>query len=62
MTIDPAYASFSEAYLGSLEPGKRADWVMLSSDIMDEQMDPLEIASNTKVLATAIDGIVVYHK
>ncbi|KAF5312069.1 hypothetical protein D9619_002308 [Psilocybe cf. subviscida] len=60
MTIDPAYASFSEDYLGSLEPGKRADWVVLSGDIMDEHMDPLEIVMSVKVLATALDGRVMY--
>lgn len=57
MTIDPAYASFSEDYLGSLEPGKRADWVVLSRDIMHQRMDPLE---SVKVLVTAIDGKVAY--
>ncbi|KAK7029444.1 hypothetical protein VNI00_014578 [Paramarasmius palmivorus] len=34
MTIDPAYASFSEDVLGSLEKGKKADFVVLSEDIM----------------------------
>ncbi|KAJ7779933.1 amidohydrolase family-domain-containing protein [Mycena metata] len=35
MTIDPAYASFTEATLGSIEVGKRADFVVLSRDIME---------------------------
>lgn len=57
MTIDPAYASFTEASLGSLEIGKRADYVVLSQDIMKV---PVENILETKVLATALDGEVVY--
>ncbi|KAJ7668392.1 amidohydrolase 3 [Mycena polygramma] len=59
MTIDPAYASFTESSLGSLESGKRADFVILSQDIMT-------IPSNqilaTKVIATVIDGVPVYGR
>ncbi|KAG6878550.1 hypothetical protein C0993_004449 [Termitomyces sp. T159_Od127] len=58
MTIDPAYASFSEKTLGSLEIGKRADYVVLSQDIM--VVPPKDILA-TKVLATALDGEVVYE-
>ncbi len=57
MTIDPAYASFTESYLGSLVPGKRADFVILSQDIMTI---PVMKIMETKVLATVIDGEVVY--
>jgi predicted amidohydrolase YtcJ len=57
MTIDPAYASFTEETLGSLERGKRADYVVLSQDIMTI---PVEELLSTKVLATAIDGELVY--
>ncbi|CAA7270285.1 unnamed protein product [Cyclocybe aegerita] len=57
MTIDPAYASFTEGILGSLEPGKRADYVVLSQDIMSV---PPERIMETKVLATAIDGRIVF--
>ncbi|KAJ3992689.1 amidohydrolase family-domain-containing protein [Lentinula boryana] len=58
MTIDPAYASFSESTLGSLEPGKKADFVVLSKDIMSVE-DPKEVLK-TRVLATALDGKVVF--
>ncbi|KDR75392.1 hypothetical protein GALMADRAFT_123246 [Galerina marginata CBS 339.88] len=57
MTIDPAYASFTEPTLGSLEIGKRADFTVLSQDIMTI---PLEDILATNVLATVIDGQPVY--
>ncbi|KAG7098374.1 hypothetical protein E1B28_000332 [Marasmius oreades] len=57
MTIGPAYASFTEDILGSIEPGKKADFVVLSKDIMEiEAKDILA----TKVKATVIDGRVVF--
>ncbi|KAF9474742.1 hypothetical protein BDN70DRAFT_884495 [Pholiota conissans] len=59
MTIDPAYASFTEQSLGSLIPGKRADYVILSQDIMSVALDKI---MDTKVLATALDGHVVYGR
>jgi len=59
MTIDPAYASFTENILGSIEKGKRADFVVLSQDIMEV---PVEEILKTEVLATAMDGVVVYGK
>lgn len=58
MTIDPAYASFTEKTLGSLEIGKRADYVVLSQDIMT--VPPKDILA-TQVLTTALDGEVVYE-
>jgi predicted amidohydrolase YtcJ len=57
MTIDPAYASFMESILGSLVPGKRADFVVLSQNIMSI---PTSQILNTKVLATVIDGQPIY--
>ncbi|KAF6755157.1 amidohydrolase family-domain-containing protein [Ephemerocybe angulata] len=57
LTIDPAYASFTESVLGSLESGKHADWVILSKDIMKVDMNEVLI---TKVLATALDGEIVF--
>ena len=57
MTLDPAYASFSEHELGSLEKGKKADFVVLDQDIM--QIDMSKVLS-TKVEATVIDGEVLY--
>ncbi|KAF9028037.1 hypothetical protein BDZ89DRAFT_1101814 [Hymenopellis radicata] len=34
MTLDAAYASFADSDLGSLTPGKKADFVVLNRDIM----------------------------
>lgn len=59
MTIDPAYASFTELELGSLEPGKRADYVVLSQDIMTVSEDRI---LDTAVLSTVIDGETVFGK
>jgi predicted amidohydrolase YtcJ len=59
MTIDAAFASFSEDSLGSLEVGKRADYTVLSQDIM---AIPVEQILKTKALITAIDGKSVYEK
>jgi adenine deaminase len=57
MTLDAAYASFSEDTLGSLTPGKKADFVVLDRDIMTI---PFSEILGTKVSATVIDGEVVY--
>jgi predicted amidohydrolase YtcJ len=57
MTLDAAYASFSEHELGSLTPGKKADFVVLDRDIMNV---PIEQVLQAKVLATVVDGEVVY--
>jgi len=57
MTIDPAYASFTEGTLGSLEPKKRADFTILSQDIMTI---PANTILDTKVVATVIDGKAIY--
>ena len=56
-TLDAAYAAHAETLTGSLEAGKLADLVMLSTDIM--QVPPKEILS-TKVRLTMIGGGVVY--
>ncbi|KAH8107827.1 amidohydrolase family-domain-containing protein [Cristinia sonorae] len=57
ITIDPAYASFTEHILGSIVPGKRADYVVLSQDIMSI---PARKVLKTNVIATVIDGQPVY--
>ena len=58
MTIWPAYAAFQESMLGSLTPGKYADFVVLDRDIM--RMPDTEILG-TRVLSTWIGGKRVYE-
>ncbi|KAL4063973.1 amidohydrolase family-domain-containing protein [Scleroderma yunnanense] len=57
MTLDAAYASFSESILGSLTVGKQADFVVLDRDIMTI---PASEIPDTKVMATVIGGEVAY--
>ena len=57
MTIWPAYAGFQESILGSLTPGKYADFVVLDRDIM--QVPDTEILG-TRVISTWIGGRRVY--
>ncbi|MBI3471216.1 MAG: amidohydrolase [Candidatus Solibacter usitatus] len=56
-TLDGAYAAFEEKTKGSLEPGKLADFVVLSGDIM--KIPPPEILK-TRVTMTVLGGEVVY--
>ncbi len=57
MTIWAAYASFEEDKKGSLEVGKAADFVILSNDIMNGDIDDV---LTTKVKKTYINGQKVY--
>jgi predicted amidohydrolase YtcJ len=57
LTLAPAYAAFQEKERGSIEPGKLADFTVLSSDIMTiPEADILQ----AHVLMTIIGGQVVY--
>ena len=59
MTIWPAFAAFQESTMGSLTPGKLADFVILDRDIMTvADRDIL----GTAILATYIGGKVVYER
>ncbi len=57
-TINGAYAIFRENELGSLEVGKKADFIVLSQNIL--QIDPRQI-HNTTVLLTYFEGQEVYR-
>ncbi|MGV8941426.1 MAG: amidohydrolase [Lysobacter sp.] len=56
-TLDAAYAGFDEDEVGSLEVGKRADFVVLAQDPL--AIDPLQLRV-LQVLATYVDGRAVY--
>jgi predicted amidohydrolase YtcJ len=58
MTIWPAFAGFQESMLGSLTPGKYADFVVLDRDIM--RIPDTEILG-TRVISTWIGGKRVYE-
>lgn len=59
MTIWAAYAAFEDKEKGSLEKGKAADFIILDTDLMT--CDENKIL-NTKVLATYLDGKLVFEK
>jgi len=57
-TRNAAYAGFDEDRLGTLEPGKCADFVVLDRDIF---ACPAEEIAATRVLMTVLGGDVVYY-
>ena len=56
-TKDAAFAAFEETKMGSLSPGKFADFVILSDDIMTI---PTPQILSTKVVATFLGGKIIY--
>ena len=58
-TIDAAFAGFSESSLGSLEPGKLADLVILDRNLFDT---PPEELNAVPIRATIVGGKIVYDK
>jgi predicted amidohydrolase YtcJ len=59
ITLWPAYAAFQESIMGSLSPGKLADFVVLDQDIM--RVAPEQVL-RTQVLATYVGGKAVYER
>jgi predicted amidohydrolase YtcJ len=58
-TLDAAYAAFEEDLKGSLTPGKLADFVVLSKDILSVADDEIP---TTQVVMTVIGGKVAYEQ
>jgi len=58
-TINNAYASFEENLKGSIEPGKLADLVVLSDDILTCPDDRIR---EIKSLLTILNGRIVFDK
>ena len=59
ITLWPAYAAFEERDMGSLTPGKLADFVILDRDIMTVAPEALV---GTQVVATYLGGKAIYEK
>ena len=59
MTYFGAYANFEENEKGSIEVGKVADFVILDNDILKVSESRMRV---TKVVATFIDGKLVFSK
>ncbi|MFN4218015.1 MAG: amidohydrolase [Candidatus Bipolaricaulia bacterium] len=57
-TVGAAYSIFEEQIKGTLEPGKLADFIVLSEDPFEVEPEQL---SAIQVLATAIGGKIVYE-
>jgi predicted amidohydrolase YtcJ len=58
-TLDAAYAAFMEQQTGSLETGKRADFVVLDRDILQI---PAEDIPEVRVVETWVDGERVFSR
>jgi predicted amidohydrolase YtcJ len=58
-TSNNAYLLFREHHVGSLEPGKFADFVVVDTDVMT---CPAERIADTKVLKTYLGGRQVFER
>lgn len=56
-TLNAAYGAFEEAFKGSIEEGKVADFAVLSHDIMTVDEDEI---LNTEILYTIVNGNIEY--
>ena len=57
-TLNAAYLSFEENTKGSIEPGKLADFVVISKDFLSCPVDEIK---EIEALRTVVDGKVVYN-
>jgi predicted amidohydrolase YtcJ len=58
-TLNNAYAGFMERELGSITPGKYADLVVLSKDVMTI---PEREIPTARVMYTIVGGVVKYQR
>ncbi len=58
-TLDAAYTVDAESFSGSLEVGKRADFIVLDRNLFEIPEDDI---AETKVLKTVLDGRVVFDR
>ncbi len=57
-TLNAAYASFSEDLLGSLKPGKLADFIIISDNILEIPVEEIPVI---EVLGTVQNGNIVHN-
>jgi predicted amidohydrolase YtcJ len=57
-TLNAAYLSFEEKIKGSIEPGKLADFVVISRDFLS---CPVDTIKDIEALRTVVDGKIVYE-
>ncbi len=57
-TVGSAYAEFQDKNKGTIEPGRLADFVILSDDIFTVDSEKIR---NARVVLTAVDGRLVYE-
>ena len=58
-TMNNAYLLFKEHNLGSLEPGKLADFIVLDTDLL---ACPIDDIKNAQVLKTYVDGKLIFRR
>lgn len=58
-TIDAAYSGYQESLIGSIEPGKKADFIVIDKDYFE--IDESEIR-DIEVIQTFVNGKAVYSK
>jgi hypothetical protein len=58
-TINNAHLLFLEDRIGSLEPGKKADFVVIDHDLLTCPDDQIK---STRALTTYLDGKQVFHR
>jgi predicted amidohydrolase YtcJ len=58
-TANNAYITFFDEHIGTLEAGKRADMIVIDTDLLTCKDDAIR---ETKVLRTYRDGKLVYRK
>lgn len=58
-TIDAAFAAYQEDMIGSIEAGKKADFIVIDKDYFEA---PMKEIRNIEVLATYVNGKKVFQK
>ncbi|MBI9108158.1 MAG: amidohydrolase [Spirochaetales bacterium] len=60
-TINGAYSMYVDDITGSLETGKKADYIILSDNLFNYENHPEDIFENVSVVLTSFNGEIVYE-